>query len=69
MVKKQHIMVASMAIILTAAASYIYYSFTTTSNDVLEEVDFSTLKDADVNAMALVKERMNAPAPSVQEQR
>lgn len=64
MVKKR-IVAAFAAIFLTAMFSYIFYIKDNTSSDALEEVDFSTMNETDIEIMAGVKDRMSATASSM----
>lgn len=63
---KKYIVAVSAAIILTAVSGYLFYIEDSTSNNDLEEVDFSTMKEMDIDIMEGVKERMNASASSEQ---
>lgn len=65
MVKKS-ILAVFATIIITALSGYLFYMADNSRNDTLEEVDFSTMKEVDIEVIETVKERMSAPEPSAQ---
>jgi hypothetical protein len=64
MIKMRNVAVYA-AIVLTVTSSYFFFnSSATISNDGVEDVDFSTLSEVDIDIIVAVKERMKEVVPS-----